>query len=307
MTEVSTWQQHVKTVIGTTRPNFLLLSVSVVVLGTALALYQGADWSTSLFLMVVLGAVLAHAAVNMLNEYQDFHSGLDDLTERTPFSGGSGSLQANPGAAIYVKRALNVVLVALILLGMLLVYQTGWGLLPIGLLGLVVILTYTSNITRLPWLCLIAPGLAFGPLMILGTYWVWTGSISWLALTLSLVPFFLVNNLLLLNQYPDLEADKQVGRENIIMRLGPQQGSRVFVLFLGLAFVSLMASIWFFALPTSVYIAMLMLLLAIPLAKLTLSQYQNIQKLMPALAMNVIINLLTPLMMAAGLLWATEF
>ncbi len=89
-----------------------------------------------------------------------------------------------------------------------------------GLLGVVLIVTYTSRITRYPWLCLIAPGLAFGPFMVVGGFMVLTGEFSWLAFWVSWIPFLLVNNLLLLNQFPDEAADRRLGRFNIIMRLG---------------------------------------------------------------------------------------
>ncbi|MEA3404455.1 MAG: prenyltransferase [Pseudomonadota bacterium] len=299
-------KMHLKTIIGTMRPNFLLLSMVVVLLGTALALYDGAEWSISLFALLMVGGVLAHACVNMQNEYEDFKSGLDDLTERTPFSGGSGSLQANPEAASYVLKVLFGLFAVLIGIGLYLVSLKGWGLLPIGLAGVAVIVTYTSKITHQPWMCLFAPGLAFGPLMVLGSYYVWTGTFSWGALWVSLVPFFLVNNLLLLNQFPDLEADRKVGRYNILMLLGERRGSQLFNGFLLLSFVMILMAVWSAELPTSLLVGFVTLLLAIPLFNVVSEHYHNIEKLMPALAMNVIINLLTPLLMAGGLLWAIE-
>ncbi|MHC4434712.1 MAG: UbiA family prenyltransferase, partial [Planctomycetota bacterium] len=74
-----------------TRPQFLLLSVVLVLLGTAMACHQGHfDWFR--FILTMLGLVLAHASVNILNDYFDYKSGIDLETPRTPFSGGSGLL-----------------------------------------------------------------------------------------------------------------------------------------------------------------------------------------------------------------------
>ncbi len=82
------------------RAPFLLLSVIIVVLAAAMAHaeLQGTEQSLdgSLFALVLLGAVAAHIAVNSLNEYLDFKSGLDERTHRTPFSGGSGFLPEHP-------------------------------------------------------------------------------------------------------------------------------------------------------------------------------------------------------------------
>ncbi len=293
----------IKTLLLTSRPPFLLLSFSVVLLGSAIALYEGAGWSMSLFILITLGAVLSHAAVNMLNEYQDFHSGLDRVTLRTPFSGGSGALPNNPQAAPLVFKTLIGILGLLVLLGGYFIFLKGWALLPLGLVGLLVILTYTSKITNLPWVCLIAPGLAFGPLMVLGTYFVWTGAFSALALALSLVPFFLVNNLLLLNQVPDLQADRTVGRFNILMKVGLKRGLLIFVSFVLLAFISLFVTSIIFKLPELVWLGLLGILLGLPMTKIVLQSGENVDKLMPALGMNVIINLLTPMLIAAGLFW----
>ncbi|GKT12306.1 MAG: 1,4-dihydroxy-2-naphthoate polyprenyltransferase [Thiomicrorhabdus sp.] len=294
----------IKTILLTTRPQFLLLSLSVVLMATAIALYQGAEWSPPLFILILLGAVLSHAAVNMLNEYQDFKSGLDDMTDRTPFSGGSGALPNHPEAAPAVFKTLVLVIGMLVILGIYFIKLKGWGILPLGLVGMLVILTYTSKITRLPWLCLLTPGLAFGPLMVLGTYFVWTGGFSLLALLLSMVPFFLVNNLLLLNQVPDLVADKIVGRFNILMKLGLKSGLGLFSLFTLLAFSSLVVVIISFDLPKGVWLGLIGVLIAIPMVKISQNATENIDKLMPALRMNVIINLLTPILVALGLVWS---
>lgn len=292
----------IKTLFLTSRPQFLLLSFSVVLLGSAIALYQGAEWSMSLFVLINTGALLSHAAVNMLNEYQDFHSGLDNMTLRTPFSGGSGALPSNPQAAPLVFKTLVGILGLLVILGGYFIYLKGWALLPLGLVGLLVILTYTSKITGWPWVCLIAPGLAFGPLMVLGSYFVWTGGFSWLALLLSLVPFFLVNNLLLLNQVPDLKADKSAGRFNLLMKIGLTQSMKFFIAFMVLAFVSLLVAVIVFHLPYFTWIAFVGALLAIPMIKTIIQLPVSIDKLMPALTMNVIINLLVPAFIGIGLL-----
>lgn len=46
--------------------------------------------------LALLGALSAYISVNVFNEYIDFKTGLDLVTRRTPFSGGSGTLPANP-------------------------------------------------------------------------------------------------------------------------------------------------------------------------------------------------------------------
>ena len=292
------------TVLLTARPNFLILSLSVVLLGTAVAMYEGAEWSWGLFGLITIAAILAHSAVNMLNEYQDYHSGLDLITPKTPFSGGSGALVADPESASVVKVAFIVVMLALVVVGAYLINHSGWLLGIFGGLGLALIIFYTRFITRMPWLCLIAPGLAFGPIMVIGTYFVWSGTVSELVVVLSIVPFFLVNNLLLLNQIPDLKADKQIGRYNILMRLGLENGLQIFAAFNIFAFVVIALAIWLYQLPSLVWLGYLSLLIVFPMMNKIQTTYQELDKLMPVLAMNVVVNLVTPVLIATGL-WAS--
>lgn len=291
-----------KTVIGTMRPPFLLLPIAMMILVAGLATYDGYDWSMELFLLILLGAVASNISVNMLNEYEDAESGLDDITERTPFSGGSGSLQQHPDAQQLVGKLGYFFLGLVVSLGVFFVYLRGWEIIPIGLLGAFLIAFYTSNITRMPWLCLIAPGLAFGPLMIVGGYFVLTGSLSWTAVLVSLIPFFLVNNLLLLNQFPDEKADKEVGRWNIIMKLGRKNASLIFVSFALLSFITLaylMVDGW---LPFWAGLGFLPLLLALPMIGKVKTHYNDMASMMPALGMNVGVNLLVPSLIGVGLM-----
>lgn len=286
---------------ATARPPFLLLTISVINLGGVLALYSGAVWSTSLFSLIMLGALAAHMSVNMLNEVHDARSGLDDLTQRTPFSGGSGALQRTPQAIIWAERAGYGLLGLVIAIGLYFIALRGWGLLPLGLLGLWIVLSYTPRITHSPWLCLIAPGLGFGPLMVMGTYFVLMGEYSWLAFAVSLIPFFLVNNLLLLNQFPDYEADKQVGRRNILIAMGLNQGVKVFRWFLLAAFLTLLLLVALSWLPLWALLGMLTLIFALPLTLKVKHYYQQVHHLHSALAWNVLVNLLTPALIALGL------
>ncbi|MES9929987.1 MAG: prenyltransferase, partial [Candidatus Thiodiazotropha sp. 6PDIVS] len=201
-------------VIGVTRPNFLILTPVCISLGGGSVLLSGHPLSLHLLSIVILGALMAHISVNALNEYIDFHSGLDAKTDRTPFSGGSGTLVLQPNLA---PHALIVGVVSLLITlgcGLYLIQIVGWGLVPIGLLGILIIIVYTSWINRSRFLVLIASGFCFGPLMVVGTHYALTGQFSSTALLVSLVPFFLVNNLLLLNQIPDIEPDRSVGRDN---------------------------------------------------------------------------------------------
>ena len=83
-------------VTGPMRVPFLVLAPACVFLGLGSAVWSTGSYNTLYALLALLGALAAHISVNALNEYFDFKSGLDTKTTRTPFSGGSGTLPANP-------------------------------------------------------------------------------------------------------------------------------------------------------------------------------------------------------------------
>jgi 1,4-dihydroxy-2-naphthoate octaprenyltransferase len=252
----------------------------------------------------VVGAIVAHISVNSLNEYYDFKSGLDSRTIRTPFSGGSGTLQERPEMA---KAGLIIGLVSLgitALIGLYFLLQVGWGLLPVGILGVVTIVAYTPLITRSPLLCLVAPGFGFGSLMVLGAHFCLTGEYSWTAFIASLVPFFLVNDLLLLNQFPDAEADATVGRKHLPIAAGKRTSSIVYGLFLLGTYLSIVVGVALQLLPAWALLGLATLLLAVPLAIGVYRNHDSAEGLMPFLGQNVILNIVTPVLLAIGLLIA---
>jgi len=275
-----------------------------VALGVATALYDGYSVNWVEIILVVAGALAAHISVNALNEYSDCTSGLDFKTKKTPFSGGSGVLPTDPGKAHYALATGLTALALCAAVGVYFVAIRGLALLPLGLAGIVVIVLYTRWLTRSVLLCLIAPGLGFGTFMVLGTHCALTGEYSVTAAAASLVPFFLVSNLLLLNQFPDREADAAVGRAHILVRHDPKVGAVVYVFFLAAAYA--VAPVGWLAgmLPAQSLLACGGLVLAVPAAVGAIRFRENIPRLLPYMGLNVALNLVTPLLLAAGLIWA---
>ena len=229
--------------LGPMRLPFLILAPACAVLGVATAAGRTVELHPLHVALVFLGAITAHVSVNALNEYFDYRSGLDARTERTPFSGGSGTLPAKPSLAGQALWTGLVALAITALIGLYFLLVQGWALLPLGLLGMLVILAYTPWLAHNVFFCLIAPGLGFGTLMVMGGDLILAGDYSWSAFFASLVPFFLVNNLLLLNQFPDLEADHSIGRRNIPIVWGKKRAALVYDVFLFLTHLSIVLGV----------------------------------------------------------------
>jgi len=290
-----------KYLLGPMRVPFLILAPACVLLGVATAFFASGMFHPWYAILAFIGGIAAHISVNALNEYFDFKSGLDLKTQRTPFSGGSGTLPAKPEMA---HTALIIGLVSLAVAGLIGLYFTavqGWGLLPLGLLGLVVIYVYTIWLTRLPILCLVAPGLGFGTLMVMGSHFAQNGSYTLASFVASLVPFFLVSNLLLLNQFPDVEADQSIGRKHFPIIAGRKVSSYIYTAFNAAAYLAILLGVIFKVLPVWSLLGLLTLVLAAPASLGAIRNANDLPKLAPAMGQNVLINILTPVLVAIGL------
>ena len=298
---------NLKSLQGPMRVPFLVLAPACVAVGVATAFLQTHQFNWAYILLVMIGAVSAHITVNAFNEYFDFKSGLDAKTRKTPFSGGSGTLQAHPELE---RNTLILCLVALGItaaVGVFFTIQQGWQLLPLGLLGLLILVTYTVWWVKNPVLCLIAPGLGFGILMVLGTHFALTGTYTWTAFVAALVPAFLVSDLLLLNQFPDVEADRTVGRHHYPIVIGRKGSAVIYSTFLILAYVSVGVGVVLGLLPWFSLIALFTILMASKAIRGALSNADNIPALIPSMGANVMINLITPTLLAVGILIGSFF
>ncbi len=286
---------------GVMRVPFLILTPACVSLGVGTVFWTGGRIHGGHVLLALTGAVFAHISVNSLNEYFDFRSGLDSRTQPTPFSGGSGTLARNPSLAGMALRIGAAAMVGTGVIGLYFVAVWGPGLLPLGILGLLIIGTYTPWLTRNPYLCLVAPGLGFGPLMIMGTEFALTGSYSLTALVASLVPFFLVSNLLLLNQFPDVQADESVGRRHLPIVLGRRRSGFLYGALLVFAYVSIAIGVATGTLPGASVLGLVTLVLAVPVLLGVLQSHDDIPRLARSMGLNVIVTVATPVLVAVGM------
>jgi len=292
----------IKTTIRTLRIPFLLLTPVCVFLGVSIVITNQIEINPILLGLTLLGALMSHISVNTLNEYFDFKSGLDLKTNKTKFSGGSGALPENPESVTSVFIVSILSLLVTLMIGFYFVWLYGLAIAGIGVLGLLLIVTYTSWINRYPLVCLIAPGVGFGFLMVVGTQYILMGeyvSLSWLVAS---VPFFLVNNLLLLNQYPDIQADASVGRNHFPIAYGIRNSNRVYALFLLATIIVITAASMMDYLPQLSLIA----LLPIPLGFFALHGATKHGAMLgdypQYLASNVAVTMLTPLLLSFSIM-----
>jgi 1,4-dihydroxy-2-naphthoate octaprenyltransferase len=255
------------------------------------------------FSLALIGALSAHVSVNVLNDYFDYKSGIDLKTIPTPLSGGSGILRSGLLKPESVYRFGLANLIITFLIGMYFVYAVGWLILPVGLLGIAIVYFYTPTLTKMRMVSELGAGLF--ALMVVGTFYTQTARYSPSLIATSLIPGLLIANLLLLNEFPDVEADRAGGRKHIPIMLGRKRAAKVYVAILCLAYVLLLLYTWLKILPVPCLLGIATLPLAVKASKGVLAHYDDIPKLIPCMIANVQIVLGLPLLITFGLLIAT--
>ncbi len=305
MNSVKIWMAQI-------RAPFLILSVFLVLIGLAFSVKYPSHISESFnylhAFMLVIGVVSSHISVNLFNEYSDYFTRIDFKTVRTPFSGGSGMMmegKIKPGSVLTVAIATLLISLAI---GIYFSIISHWIILIFAFLGAVSIVFYTNFLARYMLGELFA-GLALGSLVVLGTYismnaspsMTWNYMIPSEVIWLSIPAGILTSLLLLINEFPDVEADREGGRKHLVIRLGKKGAAWVYALgmFTSFAIILVMplvglSSYW-------IYLALFPLPLAIKASVTALRDGDDTAKLIPALGSNVITVLATDLLIAIAI------
>ncbi|RLI07652.1 prenyltransferase [Candidatus Bathyarchaeota archaeon] len=286
-----------------TRPSFLLLTPLVFSVGLAQAYVEG-SFNVFRALLGLAGVMLAHLSVNVINDYFDYKSGLDLKTRRTPFSGGSGIL---PAGLLNPRDVYLFAVGCLILGGSIGVYfalTTGWMILPLVAVAAFTIYFYTTFLTHL-FVGELFAGLNFGPLMVMGGYFIQTGRYSLSALIPSIVPGILVGTLLFLNEFPDVEADRTAGRRNAVISLGLARSSKVYGLLIASTYTWVVVCVLLRLMPGTMLITFVTLPFALRATRSVLKDYADIERLIPAMGANVMLVLSMTGTTTLGLLLST--
>jgi 1,4-dihydroxy-2-naphthoate octaprenyltransferase len=286
---------------GVARVPFLLLPITLVAAGAAAAAYEGRfSWPHTVVALVGLTAL--HIAVNVLNEWSDFRTGIDLRTERTPFSGGSGTLPSGAisrGATLAFGLSWAAVGLAT---GLWLLSEVGFVLIPFMILGALFVLGYTDALARIG-LGEIAAGLGLGGLPVAGTALVQDGLMGPAAVAAAIPATFMTFNLLLLNEFPDETADQSGGRRNLVTLFGRSRAARIYTAAALLTPAAIVVAVAISALPPLSLIAALpSLLLVKPLQWAAGDAALPVP--IPALAANVVWNLATNSLLALSLVLA---
>ncbi|HET9848973.1 MAG TPA: prenyltransferase, partial [Candidatus Dormibacteraeota bacterium] len=276
-----------------TRLPFLTATIVPVFLGIAAAAYDR-QFSLGLALLTLLGAMAVHLGLNVANDVFDTMSGVDDINfTPTKFSGGSRVLQYGLVTLRQMMTLAGVFYAVAIIIGLALVAISGLGLLWLGIAGVLISYFYTAPPLRLVHRGLgeLAVALGFGPIMVLGAYFVQTSHYAWRPLILSIPVAIFVMLILYANEIPDRFADAKAGKRTLVVRMQPATVIRGYVASAAVAYLVVVIGVIIGVLPWPTLIS----LLTIPIAYQTMqglrAHYDSPYQLMPYLGKNVSLHL----------------
>lgn len=278
------------------RIRFLLASVIAVSNGLAIAYWKYANIDPLYALLTYVGVVFLHASVDLLNDYWDHKRGIDSVTKRTKFSGGTGVLPENllTPRVVYMAGIIFLILGASI--GAYFVAIRGITIAVILGFAVVAIYFYSTRIVNA------GLGELFvaikGAMIVLGTLYVQNAVLEPAALYVGAIIGILSATVLFINSFPDYEADRSKGRRTLVIMLGRKAASDIFPIFI-IAVYALIAGGIFLGF-TKIYslISFASIPLAIRSILLLRKEPENVEKMVPAMASAVTYSRITGFLVA---------
>jgi 1,4-dihydroxy-2-naphthoate octaprenyltransferase len=293
-----------KTLIRVTRAPFTTAVIVPALLGAVIAWSEGI-FHAGYFFLTLVGITSINIGFNMSNDYFDHLSGTDAINrELTPFSGGSRVIQDGVLTAKQVLMGSALSYLVGILIGLYLAAARGWLILGLGVAGVFLAVFHNAPPIRLyhlgPGVGELAVGIGCGPLVVLGSYYVQAQSLHYEALWASIPVGLLIAAVLYVNEFPDYEADKAVGKKTLPVVLGRERAVWGYAALLVATYVVIAAGI-----ATSLFsYTMLLALLSLPLAyraiRGAMRFHSNTPKLIPTQAATIQLHLAGGLLLCLG-------
>lgn len=168
-------------------------------------------------ILTYIGIFCLHSSVDLFNDYWDYKRGIDLITKRTKFSGGTGVLPEGLLRPNTVYMAAFIFLILGLSIGAFFIFIKGFVIaLILGFATLSIIL-YSTTLVNLG-LGELFVGIK-GMLIVIGSLFIQTNEIPTVSIIIGIVTGLLSSLVLYINSIPDIKADKEKGRKTLAIIL----------------------------------------------------------------------------------------
>lgn len=215
------------------RPKTLPAALVPVMVGSSLAYHQGKFYPLYSVIALIC-SLLIQIGTNFTNDLYDHLKGADTEKRKGPLR----VLSAGLISVNEMKKAIAFVFGLTFLLGLYLVYVTDLNIFLIGVFSIIAGLAYTAGPYPLAYHGLgdLFVFLFFGIIGTMGTFYLHHQEFTLLSFLVSLPVGALITNILIVNNYRDIEEDKQAGKNTLAVILGRQFSRYEYIFFLLLSF-----------------------------------------------------------------------
>lgn len=279
------------------RPKTLPAAVMPVFVGTAIAIHDGAFFAPA-SIVALICSVLIQIGTNFVNDLYDYLKGSDKKERLGPTRVlASGLITANE-----MKIGIAIVFGSALLLGLYLVYLSDWWIFIIGIMSLIAGYAYTAGPYPLSYNGLgdIFVFLFFGFVGTIGTYYIQTLEITPFVFWASIPVGALITNILVVNNYRDIEEDKVAGKRTLAVVYGGRFSRIQYLVFMIVSYAILLVVYLTFKQSLFVFLPLLTLPIAIKLIKMIFNTTGR--ELNETLALTAKLSALYGLLFAVGIL-----
>ncbi|MBI5779034.1 MAG: 1,4-dihydroxy-2-naphthoate octaprenyltransferase [Planctomycetes bacterium] len=279
------------------RAPFLTATIIPIILGAVIGWTEINTFYWGYFALTLVGGIFIHIGVNLANDYFDHLSGNDWNNQTpTPFSGGSRVIQDRAVKPYQILLAALTSFALGSLIGLYLNYiLPGNVILYIGIAGVFLGFFYTGRPIQIGYRGLglgeLATGLGFGPLMVVGSYYVQTQHLTPIPFLASVPVALLIALVLYINEFPDYEADKSVNKKTLPVILGKERAAYLFYGLLLSTYLYTVILVILGLLPVFGLITILTFPLAVKIIRITMAHKDKAYELIPANASTIMVHL----------------
>ncbi|MEG8946644.1 1,4-dihydroxy-2-naphthoate polyprenyltransferase [Rosettibacter firmus] len=247
------------------RPKTLPAALNPVIVGTSIAIYYD-KFHFIAALIALLCSLLFQIGANFTNDLFDYLHGADKK-ERT----GPQRVVASGLISIdEMKTGIIITFGLSFLLGLYLVYLGGWFIFLIGVLSIITAIAYTAGPFPLAYHALgdLAVFIFFGFAGTIGTYYVQAHEFEPLAFWASIPVGALITNILVVNNYRDIEEDKLSNKNTLAVIIGEKLTRLQYLFFVVVSYLILFIVYFLYKKNLIIFLPLLSIPLSIKLIKM---------------------------------------